>query len=111
MPDRDNDFVDVAMAFTLGALLGAGLALFLAPDSGQKTRKELGKRGRKLKKRAQKELRAAGEEWVGEAEERIQDWTEQITDAVTSGVETIREAVSDELKGLEKKLGKKGFFG
>jgi gas vesicle protein len=112
MTDRDEGFIDIAVAFTLGALLGAGLALFFAPDSGEKTRKELGKKGRKLKKRAQKELRAAGEEWAGDAEERIQEWTEQITDAVTSGVETIRDAVSEELKGLEKKLvGKKGLFG
>jgi len=112
MADRDTGGIDIAAAFVLGALLGAGLALFLAPQSGEKTRKEIGKKGRRWKKEAEKQIREVGDEWVDDAEERIQQWTQQITDAVTSGVETIRETVSDEMKGLEKKLGgKKGIFG
>lgn len=112
MADRDSAVVDIAVAFVLGALLGAGIALMFAPQSGEETRKDLGKKGRKLKKEAEKQLREAGEEWVDDAEEQIQDWTQQIADAVSSGVETIRETVSEEIRGLEKKLGgKKGLFG
>jgi len=112
MGDRDTGAVDITAAFALGALVGAGLALFLAPQSGERTRKELGKKSRRWKKSAEKQIREIGDDWAEDAEERIQEWTQQITEAVTGGVETIREAVSDEIKSLEKKLGgKKGLFG
>ena len=35
MTDRETGAVDITAAFVLGALLGAGLALFLAPQSGE----------------------------------------------------------------------------
>ena len=112
MTDRETGAVDVTAAFVLGALLGAGLALFLAPQSGEKTRKELRKKGRRFKKEAEKQIRDVGDEWVDDAEERIQEWTQQISQAVSNGVEAIRDTVSEELKGLEKRMGgKKGFFG
>ena len=40
----------------LGALLGAGIALFLAPDSGPRTRRKVGRRVRSLSDRAVEEL-------------------------------------------------------
>jgi gas vesicle protein len=111
MGDRNGVMIDVTAAFLLGAMLGAGLVLLLAPKPGDKMRKELGKKGRKWRKEAEKRIRDSGGEWAGEAEERIQEWTHQIAEAVESGVETIRETVSEELKGFEKKLGgKKGLF-
>src|SRR5688572_11616026 len=111
MADRSTGVIDIAAAFILGAMLGAGLALMLAPKSGEKTRKELGKKSRRWKKDAEKRLRESGGEWIDEAEERIDDWSKQIAEAVESGVETIRETVTEELKSLDKKLGgKKGLF-
>jgi gas vesicle protein len=109
MGERDSSVADIVAAFALGALLGAGLALFLAPQSGEKTRKDFTKKSRKFRKEAGKKL-GDSEEWLGDAEERIEDWTRSITEAVESGVETIRETVNEQIKGLEKRR-KKGLFG
>jgi len=114
MADRDSSLMDFMMAFALGALFGAGLALFLAPQSGDKTRKELGKKSKKWKKQAGKKIEDAGEslretggEWLGEAEELVDDWSSEIADAVEDGIKSIRSAVEDEIGKVEKTLGKK----
>ena len=118
MAARDTGLADFIMAFSLGALFGAGLALFLAPHSGEKTRKELGKKSKKWKKQAGKKIESAGEnlretggEWLEEAEELVDDWSSELADAVEDGLKTIRSAVEDEIGKVEKKLGKKkGLF-
>lgn len=120
MADRDTSLVDFAMAFSLGALFGAGLALFLAPQSGDKTRKELGKKSKKWKKQAGKriektggELRETGEEWLEEAEGLVDGWSSEIAEVVEDGLKTIREAVEDEIQKAGKTLSKrkkKGLF-
>ena len=116
MADRDTGLVDVTVAFALGALFGAGLAILMAPDKGEKTRKRLSKRSRKLKKEAGKRLdeaRETGEDWLEDAEGTLSEVSEEIADAVQAGVKTIRETVSDEVGRIEKALGKKkkGLFG
>ena len=118
MAAQDSGLADFIMAFSLGALFGAGLALFLAPQSGEKTRKELGKKSKKWKKQAGKKIDAASEtlketggEWLEDAEEIVEDWSSEIAEAVEDGIKTIRSAVEDEIGKVEKKLGKKkGLF-
>lgn len=119
MSRHESGAVDVTAAFLLGALFGAGIALLLAPQSGEDLRKDVRKKGKRVRKDAGKQfdkaserIRETSEEWLEEAENRIGDLTHEIADAVEEGVQTIRETVADEIKGLEKKLGKKkGFFG
>jgi gas vesicle protein len=113
MTTRESGMIDFLMAFSLGALFGAGLALFLAPQAGDKTRKELGKKSKKWKKEAGKKLEGAGEtlreaggDWLEDAEEMVGDWS-SITEAVESGLQSIRSAVEDEIGKVEKRLGKK----
>jgi gas vesicle protein len=114
MAAQDSGLADFIMAFSLGALFGAGLALFLAPQSGEKTRKELGKKSKKWKKQAGKKIDSASEtlketggEWLEDAEEIVEDWSSEIAEAVEDGINTIRSAVEDEIGKVEKKLGKK----
>lgn len=113
MSDREGG--GFLSAFVLGALFGAGLAIVLAPQSGEKTRKQLDKKTRKLRKNAGKKLDHAmetGEEWLGDASEL----TGPLAEAVEAGVSAIQETVSDELERIEKLLGRKkkkrlGLFG
>jgi gas vesicle protein len=63
-------------SFLWGALLGAGLALLFAPQSGEDTRRQLKARGRRL--------------WAA-AEEKASE----IQDLVASGFEDARERVED----------------
>jgi len=114
MAAQDSGLADFVMAFSLGALFGAGLALILAPQSGEKTRKELEKKSRKWKKQAGKKIDSASEtlketggEWLEDAEEIVEDWSSEIAEAVEDGIKAIRSTVEDEIGKVEKKLGKK----
>jgi len=51
-----NAVASVAMGFVLGALVGAGVALLLAPQSGKDTRQQLADTGRRLGNAARSKL-------------------------------------------------------
>jgi gas vesicle protein len=53
---------DALMAFLLGAAVGAGVALLLAPQSGEETRKKLGETARRLGDDLDDKVRSAREE-------------------------------------------------
>ena len=72
-------------SFCLGALVGAGLALLFAPQSGEETQEE-------IRARAQK-LRAAAEERMREAQLTLEDRLENVKEGVESRVELMRGAV------------------
>ena len=72
-------------SFCLGALVGAGLALLFAPQSGEATQEE-------IKARAQK-LRIAAEERVREAQLNIEDRLVNVREGVEARVELVRDAV------------------
>jgi gas vesicle protein len=66
MSDRSNmDSGGVVTGLLLGAIVGAGLALLLAPGPGDETRKKLGETARRIGGRASDMMRRARE---GEAD-------------------------------------------
>lgn len=114
MAASDSGLGDFMIAFSLGALFGAGMALFMAPQSGEDARKELGKKSKKWKKQAGKRLEEASEnlketggDWLEDAGEMVDDWSSGIADIVEEGIQSIRSAVQDELEKVEKRIGKK----
>ena len=72
-------------SFCLGALVGAGLALLFAPQSGEETQEE-------IRARAQK-LRIAAEERMREVQVTLEDRLEHVRGGVESHVELVRDAV------------------
>ncbi len=89
--------------FILGALIGAGLALLFAPQSGVETQAELKAKAHKLKSSAEDRLRAAQEqleERLDAARESVQSRVEDVKDAVDAG----RKAAVDARGDLERKL-------
>jgi len=72
-------------SFCLGALVGAGLALLFAPQSGEETQEE-------IRARAQK-LRIAAEERMREVQVTLEDRLEHVREGVESHVELVRDAV------------------
>ena len=72
-------------SFCLGALVGAGLALLFAPQTGEETQEELKERAKKL--------RVAAEERVREAQLYYGDHIEAVRDGVQSQVGLVRDAV------------------
>ena len=90
-------------AFILGAMVGAGIALLLAPRSGKETQEQLMTRARELREAAQKRVRAAQEEIeekLGQAGEQVRDQIESVRGAVDAG----RQAALDARSELEDRI-------
>lgn len=95
MADRDNKVVVGALMLLAGGIIGAGVALLYAPQSGQKTRKEI--------YRYTKKARRKGEE----ALEAVEDFTEQVTDMAEAMGERAAEILDrgkDMAYGAKKNL-------
>lgn len=73
-------------SFILGALVGAGVALLLAPRTGEETQEELKEQARRL--------RNAAEERVREAQRQLEERLEEAREGVASRYDEVREAVS-----------------
>ena len=90
-------------SFILGALVGAGLALLFAPQSGEETQEEIKSRALKLKDTATERVREAQGNIEGRlttAREQVQARVESVKEAVDSGRQAALEARGE----LEKKL-------
>ncbi|MGW8268411.1 MAG: YtxH domain-containing protein [Longimicrobiales bacterium] len=90
-------------SFILGTLVGAGLALLFAPQSGEETQDEIKARALKLKDVAQDRVRDAQtslEHRLAAARENVQTRVESVKEAVDTG----RKAAVDARDELEKKL-------
>jgi len=86
----------VLLSFLLGGMVGAGLALLLAPQSGQETR-------RKIKELAD-EAKEKASEYTGTAKERIRstvekgkDFFEEKKSAISSAIDAGKEAYEREV--------------
>jgi gas vesicle protein len=90
-------------SFLLGALVGAGLALLFAPQSGEETQHEIRDRARRIRDAAEVKVRDAQrqlEARLDQAREGVQARVDQVKEAVDSGRRAAREARGD----LERKL-------
>lgn len=90
-------------SFILGALVGAGLALLFAPQSGEETQEEIKARANKLKDAAQERVRDAQERLehrLADARENVRHRVDDVKHAVDSGRKAAVEARDD----LERKL-------
>lgn len=91
---KNNSF----FAFVAGALAGAAIALLLAPDSGENTR-------RKLKQAASDGLDAASEK-AESLKEKIESVRERAESQMDAARDDIRDMIIDKLNELEKMLEK-----
>lgn len=73
--------------FLLGALLGAGAALLLAPASGEETRRRLSRQARRM--------RAQTEDLLDEFGERVRHGASRVREEVEDRVEDLRAGVGD----------------
>lgn len=110
MRDREDPYIVIEQkggsgvgSFIVGALLGAGVALLLAPYSGEETQEEIKERARRLKTSAGDQIRTAQkniEERLDHTRDEIMDRVGTVREAVQSGRQAAREARTD----LEHKL-------
>ena len=90
-------------AFVVGALLGAGAALLLAPKSGRETQEELKQQVQKWKGVAEERMRDAGEA-LERGIEGARQGVEERVDQVRGAVEAGRQAAAEAREDLEHKL-------
>jgi gas vesicle protein len=104
--DRDIVYVErggdaSAKWFLWGALLGAGVALFYAPSTGEQTRRSVQRRLRKLRAMAEEKLDELGET-LGAGKRKVVDEFEDAAldagDAVEEGLESARSSVERRLE-------------
>jgi gas vesicle protein len=93
--------------FVLGAALGAGLGLLFAPQSGERTRRDLARRGKRLRHRAGEAL----EELTDDVQERgrkvrdsIEEFAEDVIDDVQEGKRKVERKVSSAREEMERRL-------
>jgi gas vesicle protein len=84
----DSSAGSVLLAFLLGAVSGAALALLYAPAAGRQTREYLGDRAR--------EGRAKAAEAAAKGREAINQGRETLTNAIERGREAYQQARSKE---------------
>ena len=104
--DSKTVIADAAIAFVAGTLLGAGVALLFAPQSGRKTRRDIRqfaeKTGNKVEA-AQLELRHSVENIIGDVSEKLQeglacgmDWTDSKISDIQGALESARKSLAGE---------------
>ena len=81
---KDSSGSSVMIAFVVGALTGAAVALLVAPASGEETREYLGKKVREGKDKAR--------EAMDQGREYYQHQREQVVTAVDRGREAFQQA-------------------
>jgi gas vesicle protein len=82
---------DMLPAFLLGALVGAGVALLLAPQSGEETRRQLGEKGRQLGEKGRQLADEAGNRLHGVKEE-LRSHKGDLGKAIAAGKEAFDKA-------------------
>ena len=89
MSDNNNSAGTVLVAFALGAVAGAAIALLYAPTSGEETRRKLAEKARESRDKAEA-LARQGREFVDRQRETV-------TAAVEKGREAFDQARREQL--------------
>ena len=100
---------NTAAAFLAGSLLGAGLALLLAPQSGRKTRRDLRHFAEKTRNKveaAQIDLRHSIDNIVGDAAERIEEGLNRGIDWTDSKVADLQHALDGGKNFIQTEIDK-----
>jgi len=93
----------------IGGLLGAGVALLLAPKSGQETRDELMGRSSEIRARASEladRARESADELVTRGRSALEDTTSVVRDAYTQG----RQTATEQTEELQRRFREPGAY-
>lgn len=103
MADRNNNAVVGAMMLLAGGVIGAGLALLYAPQSGERTRKQISRYAKKVRNETEEMIRDAahavtdmtddlGEktsELARRGGEVAEDWRHTLLDSIEQGQKSL----------------------
>lgn len=96
MSKHGSSVGSVTVAFALGALAGAAIALLYAPASGEDTRRRLAEKARESRDRAQQAARD-GREFLDRQRENISSTVERGRQAFEQGRQAFEQARKESL--------------
>lgn len=99
MAERENNAMVGALMLLVGGIIGAGIALLYAPQSGDKTRKEFGRYAKKARRKGNEAL-AAVEEFTEQVSDMAENVAERASDIIVGG----RDMAYNAKKGLLKAI-------
>jgi len=92
MEDRDKKVAAAALLLVAGGIIGAGMALLMAPQSGQRTRRDISRYAKRVKSRA--------DEAVEDLKDNVNDLVEAIGDKTEDLVEKGKDVAGSARKDL-----------
>ena len=102
---------NTAGALLAGALLGAGVALLFAPQSGRKTRRDIRQFAEKVGNKAEAarlELQHSMDTIIGDVEEKLKeglasgmDWTDSKIVDLQRALESARKSIVEEIEKIQ----------
>ena len=102
MEDRDNKLAAAAVLFVAGGVIGAGLALLFAPQTGTKTRKGLVRYAKKARHRADEAI----EELASNMDNIVDTIGEKTDELVEKGKDVVGTARKDLIRLIEEGASK-----
>jgi gas vesicle protein len=105
MADRNNSAAVGVMMLLAGGVIGAGLALLYAPQSGERTRKQISRYARKVRNEAEEAIRDAAHS-VTEMAEKLGEKTSDLADKGGEVAEDWRRHLLDSIEQGQKSLEK-----
>jgi len=105
MDESDNKVMTGALLVLAGAILGAGVALLVAPQSGKETRRDITKYARKARRKVEG---VAGEvaESVSELAGVVEEKAEELLDKGKDLAKESKQAVLDALEEGQERIGR-----
>ncbi len=101
--DRGCSLGAVGLAFVGGGLVGAAIALLLAPQSGRKSREQVRGYGQRAEAQAH-ELADKATDVMDQAVDKGREFVQEKKTVLTDAVETGRAAMSAELRRLSNEM-------
>jgi len=105
MEDKEKKAVAAALLILAGGIVGAGVALLLAPQSGQRTRKDIARYARKTKNRANDvvdDLSSTVSDLVETLGEKTDDLLDKGKDVAGSARKEVIRLIEEGAASLEK---------
>lgn len=97
MADRDNSAMVGALMLVAGGIIGAGVALLFAPQSGQKTRKDITRYAKKVGRKAE----GVVEDFADTVSDMVETVSEKAEDILEKGKDMAYEAKKELVKVIE----------
>lgn len=94
MSEERSGSNEIFLAFLVGGLIGAGLALLYAPAKGSDTRKKIGEMAQDMKKKSEK--------WTSEMKQKVEGFVDEERAILKAAYNAGREAMDREKARYEE---------